>query len=339
MLKQKIARFFIILIAGCLVTGGVSSVWAKQKNLILSTATTGGTYYPVGVAIATLTSLKLAKKHKITMTAITSAGSGENVQLLKSKEADMAILQGLFGSMAWQGKGKYAGKPQKHLNSVTMLWQNVEHFVIQSKYVKSGNMADLKYLKGQAFSIGKRGSGTETSGRTILSALGFNPDSHFKLAFLGYTPSAKALQDSRVSGINIPAGPPVGSITQAFASIGGDKIRILDFTPDQLKMVNSNFSVWTPYTIKKGTYPGQKKDVKTIAQPNFMAVNPEVDAEVVYLITKNIYENLPFLHSIHKATKAMALEKAIAGLPVPLHPGAAKFYQEKGLKIPKHLIR
>ncbi|MBU4120581.1 MAG: TAXI family TRAP transporter solute-binding subunit, partial [Proteobacteria bacterium] len=84
--------------------------------------------------------------------------------------------------------------------------------------------------------------------------------------------------------------------------------------------------------------PGQDKDINTIAQPNFLAVRPDVPVETVYKITKTIYENLPFLHNIHKATLAMKLGKAIAGLPAPLHPGAAKYYKEMGIKIPAALM-
>jgi TRAP transporter TAXI family solute receptor len=97
-------------------------------------------------------------------------------------------------------------------------------------------------------------------------------------------------------------------------------------------------NLWVPYTIAAGTYPGQTDDVTTIAQPNFLAVNASVNEEHVYLLTKAMYENLPFLQAIHPATKAMAIENAMGGLPAPLHPGAARFYTEMGLTIPAHLI-
>ena len=90
-------------------------------------------------------------------------------------------------------------------------------------------------------------------------------------------------------------------------------------------------------TIAAGTYPGLDKDVNTIAQPNFLAVNATVDENHVYLLTKTMYENLPFLQAIHPATKAMAVESAMAGLPVPLHPGAQRYYEEMGLDVPEHL--
>ncbi len=317
---------------------GEASKTGGEKSYVLATASPGGTYYPVGVAIATLASDKLGETDHIKMNAITSAGSGENVQLLKTGEADFAILQGLFGSMAWQGKGKYEGKPEKEMRAVTMLWENVEHFVVYKEFAKTGNIMDLKNLKGKPFSIGKRGSGTETSGKTILTALGFDPDNDFKLEHMGYSASAKAMQDKRVLGMNIPAGPPVAAITQAFATIGADNIAVLEFTDDQLKKIDSNFPVWSRYVIKTGTYPGQKTDIHTIAQPNFLAVRPDVDEETVYKLVKTIYENLPYLHKMHKATMAIKLERGVQGLPVPLHPGAVKFFKEKGINIPASLM-
>jgi TRAP transporter TAXI family solute receptor len=120
--------------------------------------------------------------------------------------------------------------------------------------------------------------------------------------------------------------------------MGAEKVKVLDFTDAQLAQIEAKFPVWSRFVVKAGTYPGQTTDIQTISQPNFLAVHPEVSEETVYLITKTIYENLPFLVSIHKATTAMSLERAIAGLPAPLHPGAAKYYQEQGLKIPAHLM-
>ena len=144
--------------------------------------------------------------------------------------------------------------------------------------------------------------------------------------------------DKRIIGCNIPAGPPTASITQLFAQMGDKKIKVLDFTDDQLALIQGQYPIWNRYVIKADTYPGQKKDINTISQPNFLAVHPDVSEETVYLITKTIYENLDFLGNIHKATKVMNIKKAISGLPVPLHPGAARYYQEVGIKIPESLL-
>ncbi len=324
--------------AAALTLAGLRGARAgRDRSYILATATTGGTYYPVGVAIATLIKVKLQPKQKIDMSAISSAGSGENVKLLRENQAQFAILQGLFGKWAWTGTGRFAGAgPQTWLRSVTMLWQNVEHFLLYRDYVTTGTVMDLENAYGKPFSIGKKNSGTEGSGRTILGNLGIDPEK-FELVYLGYGPTADALQNGNVVGANLPAGPPVSAVTRAMAAVG-ERLAILKFPPELAAKADGGMNLWTPYTLEAGTYPNQDEDVPTIAQPNFLGVRADVDEEAVYLIVKTIYENLPFLHNIHAATKAMALEKAIAGLPAPLHPGALRFYREAGLEIPEHLL-
>ncbi|MGI9874147.1 TAXI family TRAP transporter solute-binding subunit [Vibrio chagasii] len=309
----------------------------EERSYILATASTGGTYYPVGVALATLSKVKLAPKQHFSLAAISSAGSGENVKLLNENEAQFAILQGLYGAWAWQGLGPYEKSgSQTQLRSVSMLWQNVEHFIVRSELTETGTMSDLENLNGKKFSIGKKNSGTENSGRQIMQGLSVNPE-QFKLAFMGYGGSASALQNGTIDGMNTPAGVPVGAVTQAFAALGED-IQILSFTDEQIKQANGDYNIWTKYEIPANTYPGVDKPITTIAQPNFLAVREDISEEDVYQLTKAIYENLPFLQGIHKATKAMALEKGIAGLPVPLHPGAARYYKEVGIELPSELI-
>jgi len=194
----------------------------------------------------------------------------------------------------------------------------------------------MKGFDGQKFSIGKKNSGTEGSGRTVLNNLSINPDS-FNLAYMGYGASADALQNGTIDGMNIPSGVPTSAVTRAYAALGND-ITVLDVTDEQIRQANGSYKLWTRYVIPANTYPGQTKAINTMAQPNFLAARDDVSEEDVYLLTKTVYENLPFLNGIHKATKAMALEKAIAGLPVPLHPGAARYYKEQGISIPAHLI-
>lgn len=337
-MKQSVA---VVILVTFLVGGTIFGTESptQQTRLILATATTGGTYYPVGVAIATLVSKKLGREAGISMTAISSAGSGENLQLLDNKEADLAIIQGLYGAMAWQGKGRYKGNPQRYLRSISILWDNFEHFVIQAKHVETGNMADMKNLRRKNFSIGRRGSGTEISGRTILEGLGFDPDKDFKLKYLGYTPSAQALQNGRIAGMNIPAGPPASAITQAYAAMGDKSLGILEFSDAQLEAVNKIYGVWRRAVLKAGTYPGQDKELNLISQPNLLVVHADVAEDVVYRIVTILYDNLSYLQQIHQATQSMALASAVEGLSLPLHPGALRYYLEKGLEIPTELRR
>jgi TRAP transporter TAXI family solute receptor len=117
-LKRWHKRLLATVVAATMLSTGAM---AAEQKYIIATASTGGTFYPVGVGIATIASLKLAKDHKMTFSAITSAGSGENIDMMEKKEVDFSIIQGLFGSMAWQGKATYEGNPKKNLRSVTML--------------------------------------------------------------------------------------------------------------------------------------------------------------------------------------------------------------------------
>jgi TRAP transporter TAXI family solute receptor len=316
-----------------------SSSAADSRDYILATASTGGTYYPVGVAIATLSKVKLAPKFGFSVSAISSAGSGENIKLIRENQAQFAILQGLYGAWAWNGEGpfKSSGK-QSELRSVSMLWQNVEHLVVTSDLVKTGTVADLKALEGtnNKFSIGSKNSGTEGSGRQLLQGLDIDPDK-FSLAYMGYGASADAIQNGNIEGMNTPAGVPVSAVTRLYAAMP-NKVKVLDFTDKEMKEANGNYDLWTRYVIPAGTYPGQTEAINTVAQPNFLATHADMSDDDVYELTKSLYENLAYLSAIHKATSVMAIEKAIAGLPVPLHPGAARYYRERGISIPARLI-
>jgi len=324
-----------LALAGSLAVAGGATA-QDDTNYILSTASTGGTYYPVGVALSTLTKVKLQPDHGIGMSAINSAGSGENVRLLREDEAQFAILQGLFGFYARSGTGPI-DEPQENLRAVTMLWQNVEHFVVGNDHVQDGTLTDLVDMKGEAMAMGRRNSGTIGSNRTLLEGFGIDIDEDYDLLYAGYTPSAEALQNGQVAGVGVPGGPPVGAISQLLAA-AGDSFTVLDVTDEELETADGDKGLWTRYVIEAGTYPNQAADIRTIAQPNFLAVRDDVPEEHVYLFTKTVFENLPFLQAIHPATNAMSLEAALAGLPFPLHPGAARYFEEAGLDIPERLI-
>ncbi|MFT5787158.1 MAG: TRAP transporter TAXI family solute receptor [Ascidiaceihabitans sp.] len=322
-----------LVTAGLVTSGGA---FAQSVDYVLNTASTGGTYHPVGTAISTLSKIKLLPKQKFSLTAVNSAGSGANVQALSAGTADFAILQGLFGSYAVTGTGPVS-EPQTNMRSITMLWQNVEQFVVPTEKATTGTVADLTELKGMSVGMGKQNSGTIGSNTVLLSGLGLDVNADFTLVSAGYGPTSDALANGQAVAAGIPSGPPTGAITKLMASSQG-KFTILDVTADQAAAMDGGRNLWVPYTIAAGTYPGQDKDVNTIAQPNFLAVNASVDEEHVYMLTKTMYENLPFLQAIHPATKAMMIESAMAGLPAPLHPGAARYYTEVGLEIPANLI-
>ena len=336
MISKSIKGLAVAAVAGLGLSGPASA--QEPANYILATASTGGTYYPVGVAVSTLVKVKLQPRQKIGMSAINSAGSGENVRLIREGQAQFGILQGLFGYYAATGTGPVeAAGPQHHLRSVTLLWPNVEHFIVANEHVDAGTVSDVMALTGESMAMGRRNSGTIGSNAAIMTNFGIDIYNDFSLVEGGYGPSAEALQNGQVAGISTPAGAPVGAVSQLLAS-AGDNVTVLDFTDEELAKADGGRDLWFRYVIPAGTYPGQTEDINTAAQPNFLATHADLPEEHVYLITKTIYENLPFLQAIHPATNAMMLKVAINGLPVPLHPGAARFYTEMGIDIPARLI-
>ena len=140
-----------------------------------------------------------------------------------------------------------------------------------------------------------------------------------------------------IAAMNIPAGPPASAITQAVAAIGAEGVRILEFTDAQLEAVNAAYPVWRRALIRSGTYPGQATDISTISQPNLLVVHEDVSDDVVYALVKNLFSHLDYLKQVHQATSVMSLASAIDGLMLPLHPGAVRFFTEKGLEVPASL--
>jgi uncharacterized protein len=207
---------------------------------------------------------------------------------------------------------------------------------MRSADAPTGTIEDMANVKGQSVSMGLQNSGTLGSNEVIMGNLGM-PLSEFELVYMGYNPSADALQNNQIAAMSTPGGVPVSGVTRAFAAMSG-QVTLLGFTDEQITEANGEFEdLWTAFPIAAGTYPGQNEDVITIGQPNFLAVNADVDEEAVYKITKAIFENLPFLQAIHPATNEMSLETALNGLPMPLHPGALRYFEEAGLDVPDRL--
>ena len=330
-------RFFksTMVAALWLAQGILTPASAEPAEYVLATGSTGGTYYPVGVALATLIKVKLQPDDGIGMSALTTAGSGENIRLLHDGQAQFGILQALYGQDAATGTGtmEQAG-PQTALRSVAILWPNVEHFVVATEDAKTGTMADLLALAGQPMALGAPESGTRGSTLALLDGLGAADGA---LTDADYGAAVAAFKAGEVKAISLPGGDPVGALAELFAS-ERDAYTLLSFTEEEAKAADAGRELWSAYTIPADTYAGQDKEILTIAQPNFLAVNADVSEENVYRITRAIFENLPFLQAIHPATQALAVDKALAGLPLPLHPGAARYYREIGMEIPDALI-
>jgi TRAP transporter TAXI family solute receptor len=259
----------------------------------------------------------------------------ENLKLLRDNQAQFALILGIFAAWAYDGSGPVS-RPQENLRSISAMWPNVEHFVLRSDLVTSGTIGDLNNLQGERYSIGMRNSGAEYTGFYIFEALGIDWAEDLSVAYIGYGPSANALQDGNIAGMNVPAGPPVTAITRAYALLG-DSMTVLNFSKEEIALINSEFPLWESYELAPETYPNQQQSINTAASPNVLVVRADVSEEIVYEMTRMLWENLATLQEIHGATKSMALENALSGVPLPLHAGALRYYEEQGVSIPDHL--
>ena len=306
----------------------------QRSSYILATGTTGGTFYPVGVALSTLA--KAQAKADFSLTAISSAGSMENIKLLRENQSQFALVLAIFAAWAYNGEGPISS-PQSDLRSISVMWPNVEHFVLHSDLVTSGTLADLDSLEGERYVLGARNSGAEHTGIYILDALGIDYRQKFTLGYMTYGASAGAMQDGNIVGMNVPAGPPVTAITQAFAQMRSS-MTVLDFDSSQIAAINERYPLWQAYELPPETYPYQDESIMTAASPNLLIVRRDVSERIVYDLTRMLWENLPTLQQIHSATRSMKLEEALHGIPVPLHPGALRYYRERAIQIPDTLI-
>lgn len=313
----------VLIMAGC--------NFEKKEVYNIATASTGGTYYPIGVGMGQLWT-EHYQDQNIKFNGQSSAGSVENIDLMKNGEAEMSILQNLISTQSYEGSGIYEGEPFEELRAIGMIWPNVEHFVLMNDAVESGDISDIE---GNSFSVGPQASGTEQSTTTMMEGIGLDTN-NITPEYLGYDDTISAMRDGRLDGGSLPAGTPVSAITDMYAS--GLDADILEVTDEQLEQINGVVNAWYSYTIEEGTYPRQTEDIQTIAQPNVLVATSEMDEEMVYNLTKILFENREFMIDVHNSAREMKIETALEGLNTPLHAGAYRYFEEQGIDINDNLI-
>lgn len=314
-----------------LVLAGQPMIAAAGDGYTLATGRTSGKSFAVGVGLSSLAKVKLSASHKVDLSAVESQGFVDNVRRLQNGEAEFAILQAMFGHFARTGTGTFAGEePDDSIRAIAMLWRDADHFVIDREFEETGTIADLKQLEGMSVSMGVDGPGPIESNRLLLSHLGIDVDSAFRLAHLNYQQSAQALSLGNIKAMSTPIRPPAPHIENVLGSSGG-RHTLLSFTDEQIAKADGGLGLWTPYVIPAATYPGQDRDIQTVAKSNLLVARTDVSDEVVYQMTKAMFENLDFLRDIHDAMYETSLDRALVGIPMALHPGALRYYQEVGL--------
>ena len=296
---------------------------AKIQNINIATATTGGVYYPLGNAMSQLFNQKIPG---IKASAGATAGTPQNILLMQKKEAEVAFAQNGVAFYAYNGKEMFKDKPTKFLRGITNLYPNVMHIVVAA----NSSIKSVKDFEGKKFVPGAIGSATEINSKEILSLYGldYKDKKNVKGEYLGYSEAAEALKDGRVDGILIAGGLPTSSVLDAASSL---KIRILSIEPEMIAKLKETMPWYYEITIPKGTYIGQTEDVKTVAVANLLICRDDLSNELVYNMTKALHDNQKDLVAAHSAAKDMKLQDALKGMTVPMHPGAEKYYKEKGI--------
>lgn len=309
-----------LLACAMAVTVGAGAATARADQFInILTGGTAGVYYPLGVALAKIYGDKIdGARTQVQSTK----GSVENLNLLQAGKGEFALTLGDSLKLAWAGDAD-AGfkKPLDKIRGIAAVYPNY----IQIVASKESGIVSLADLRGKSLSAGAPKSGTELNTRAILAAAGMSYKDLGKTEYLPFAESVELIKNRQLDATLQSAGLGVASIRDLASSI---PVQVVAVPGDLVAKLGA------PYiaaTIPANTYNGQTEDVATVAVINFAVTHSDVSEETVYQMTKQMFENLPDMVAAHKAASAISLEKALEGMPVPLHPGAARYYKEKGL--------
>lgn len=322
----RVCRGFVLALAFAMAltacggeTQEAATAGEKPSSLIIATGGTAGTYYPLGGGIASL----IQDNAGTNATAQVTGAAVENMRLISDKEVDLAITQGDIADYAAKGTEMFKEGAVSNLQAIGALYQETIQIVVSEK----SGITSVSELKGKKVSVGAPGSGTEVNARQILEAYGLTFDD-LSLERLSFGDSAKKMQDGGLDAAFVTAGAPTAAINELAATTG---IRLLTIEDDKIKAITDQYKYYSQQVIPAGTYPKQDAEVKTVAVKAIMSVRAELDTQLVYDITKSIYENTQPLIAINAKANEIKTDKALEGISIPLHPGAEKYLKEKGV--------
>jgi len=298
----------------------LSAPGARAQSFInVLTGGTSGVYYPLGVAIGKIFSDKIPNVK--TQVQATKA-SVENLILLQQGRGEIAFTLGDSLKAAWEGDEE-AGFKKKldKLRTIGAIYPNY----IQIVATAESGVKTLADLKGKSLSVGAPKSGTELNSRAILAAAGMSYKDMGKVEYLPFAESVDLMKNRQLAATLQSAGLGVASLKDLSTSTD---INVVAVPKEVVEKIGPPF---VPVVIPAGTYTGQDKDVPTAAVVNYLVTSADVSDDIAYQMTKLIFDQLPDLANAHVAGKEIKLESAASGSPVPLHPGAIRYYREKGL--------
>lgn len=306
------------LIAALLLTSNSAKAQSAEFINIL-TGGTAGVYYPLGSALTKIYGDNI-KGSKVQV-QVTKA-SVENLNLLQEGKGEIAFVLGDSAKDAWAGN-EDAGFKNKldKLRIIGAIYPNYVQIVAS----KGSNIKTLADLKGKRISVGAAKSGTELNARAVLAAAGMSYKDMGKVEYLPFAESVELIKNRQLDATLQSAGLGVASLKDLANSV---EINVVAVPADVVKKMGAPF---IPGTIPAETYKGQTTAVSTTAIVNYLVTRKDVSDATAYQMTKLFYENLPALVAAHSAAKDINVKDAASNPPLPLHPGAAKYYKEKGL--------
>jgi TRAP transporter TAXI family solute receptor len=307
-----------LLAATALALAAAASHAAEFINVL--TGGTSGVYYPLGVALSQIYAKAIPDAK--TSVQVTKA-SAENLNLLQAGKGEVAFTLGDAFSDAWKGDEEAGFKtPLKKLRTLAAIYPNYIQIVASA----DAGIKTLADLKGKKVAVGAPKSGTELNARAIFKAAGMSYQDFAKVEYLPFGESVELMKNRQLDATLISAGLGVAAVRDLATAL---KIVIVPIPAELIAKIGD--PAYQPGTIPANTYTGQGTDVPTVAIQNFLATHEGVPAETVYKMTKALFENLDQMVAAHGAAKAIKLENAAKAPPAPLHPGAEKYYREKGL--------
>ena len=299
---------------------------AQVKNRIsIATGGTGGVYYPLGGGMAALISKHIPSTEA---TAEVTTASVDNVKLLHGNRVGLAFS---LPDTAWDGfSGVIKGLPERaSIRALMALYSNYMHIVAAD----GSGIKSVADLKGKRVSTGSPGSGVEVKGLRVLEAYGLTPKDLRSQERLGAAESAGALKDRKIDAFFWDGGLPTGAVLD-LAATPGIKIQLIPHGDAIPKMVAKYGPLYFTSNIPKAMYKGIDEDTPVAAATNLLIANEKLDENLAYQITKLLLEHTADLVAVHRAASEMSLKNAVIGSPIPFHPGALRYYKEKGIKVP-----
>ena len=318
--KLWVAMLFLSLVA-FLCAFNASTVLAAKKFVSIASGWVVGVYYPLAGAISNIAHKNLPD---IKITVESSGASIANAKLIASGDADMAILQNDTAFYALQGVKPMFEKPVANIRGITSLYQ--EHCQIQAR--KDAKIATVKDLKGKRVCVGPLGSGTELNAVQILEVYGMKFDDFAKVERLTATESSDYLKDGRIDAAFYSVGVGAAGLVDTAMTVDCVIVPIDGSPRDDLM---KKYSFFTKAVVPKGAYKGVDADIPTVAVMAILVARAEMEEGMAYQITKAIFDNLADIERAHAKGKELKLETALGGMSIPLHPGAEKFFKEKGI--------